>query len=64
MLLPNVIVTIFISAAFVLLASRILIATKDDKMPEDYIDPYINHSNAQHDRDGMVPDSFVVSHRT
>ncbi|KAG0036432.1 hypothetical protein BGZ82_004201 [Podila clonocystis] len=57
-------VTIFISAAFVLLTSRILIATKDDKMPEDYIDPYINHSNAQHDKDGMVPDSFVVSHRT
>ncbi|KAF9423167.1 hypothetical protein BGZ94_008384 [Podila epigama] len=57
-------VAIFISATFVLLASRIMISTKVENMPEDYIDPYINHSNAQNTKDGMVPDSFVVSHRS
>lgn len=36
----------------------------DEEVPENYIDPYVNHSNAQHNNDGMVPDSFVVSHRT
>ncbi|ORY89848.1 hypothetical protein BCR41DRAFT_331038 [Lobosporangium transversale] len=55
-------VTIFISASFVLLMSRMFM--KDEKVPDDYIDPYVNHSNAQNSTDGMVPDSFVVSHRT
>lgn len=35
-----------------------------EKMPDDYIDPYVNHSNAQNTDDGMVPDTFVVSHRS
>jgi len=35
-----------------------------EKMPEDYIDPYVNHSNANNNTEGMVPDSFVVSHRS
>ncbi|KAF9098572.1 hypothetical protein BGX29_005029 [Mortierella sp. GBA35] len=55
-------VAIFISATFVLLTSRILMST--EKVPDDYIDPYINHSNAQNMDDGLVPDTFVVSHRS
>ncbi|KAF9145953.1 Succinate--CoA ligase [GDP-forming] subunit beta, mitochondrial [Mortierella sp. GBA39] len=47
-------VAIFISATFVLLTSRILMSRKE-KMPDDYIDPYINHSNAQNTDDGMIP---------
>ncbi|GJJ77080.1 hypothetical protein EMPS_09439 [Entomortierella parvispora] len=57
-------VAIFISATFVLLASRLLMSREVDKMPVDYIDPYVNHSNASNNTDGMVPDSFVVSHRS
>ncbi|KAF9960900.1 hypothetical protein BGZ72_005570 [Mortierella alpina] len=57
-------VAIFISATFVLLTSRIFMSSKDEKVPDDYIDPYVNHSNAQNNSDGMVPDTFVVSHRT
>ncbi|KAG9069899.1 hypothetical protein KI688_009224 [Linnemannia hyalina] len=56
-------VAIFISATFVLLTSRIFMSRKE-KMSDDYIDPYINHSNAQNTDDGMVPDTFVVSHRS
>ncbi|KAG9320705.1 hypothetical protein KVV02_008806 [Mortierella alpina] len=52
-------VAIFISATFVLLTSRILMSSKDEKVPDDYIDPYVNHSNAQNNSDGMVPDTFV-----
>ncbi|KAG0311228.1 hypothetical protein BGZ97_011985 [Linnemannia gamsii] len=55
-------VAIFISATFVLLTSRILMSS--EKVPDDYIDPYVNHSNAQNTDDGLVPDSFVVSHRS
>ncbi|KAF9358082.1 hypothetical protein BGX34_009069 [Mortierella sp. NVP85] len=54
--------SIFGAATFVLLATRLFM--KDEDVPEDYIDPYVNHSNAQHNNDGMVPDSFVVSHRS
>ncbi|KAF9438057.1 Succinate--CoA ligase [GDP-forming] subunit beta, mitochondrial [Entomortierella beljakovae] len=50
---------IFITAALILLSSRIYMSTKDEKVPEDYIDPYVNHSNSQNNNDGMVPDSFV-----
>ncbi|CAO3567800.1 unnamed protein product [Mortierella alpina] len=57
-------VAIFISATFVLLTSRIFMSSKAEKVPDDYIDPYVNHSNAQNNSDGMVPDTFVVSHRT
>ncbi|KAG0208720.1 Succinate--CoA ligase [GDP-forming] subunit beta, mitochondrial [Mortierella sp. GBA30] len=42
------------------MASRIMMSSKDEKVPDDYIDPYVNHSNAQNNSDGMVPDSFVV----
>ncbi|KAF9111945.1 hypothetical protein BGX27_004205 [Mortierella sp. AM989] len=55
---------IFVSATFVLLASRMFMSSKDEKVPDDYIDPYVNHANAQNNGDGMVPDSFVVSHRS
>ncbi|KAF9919773.1 hypothetical protein BGZ65_011830, partial [Modicella reniformis] len=55
-------VSIFISATIILLISRIFF--KEEKLPDDYIDPYVNHSNAQNNSDGIVPDSFVVSHRT
>ncbi|KAF9153889.1 Succinate--CoA ligase [GDP-forming] subunit beta, mitochondrial [Linnemannia schmuckeri] len=47
-------VAIFISATFVLLTSRIFMSSKE-KMPDDYIDPYVNHSNAQNTDDGMIP---------
>ncbi|KAF9356210.1 Succinate--CoA ligase [GDP-forming] subunit beta, mitochondrial [Mortierella sp. AD094] len=48
-------VAIFISATFVLLASRIFMSSKDEKVPDDYIDPYVNHANAQNTGDGMFP---------
>ncbi|KAG0046842.1 hypothetical protein BGZ83_007997 [Gryganskiella cystojenkinii] len=57
-------VAIFISATFVLLTSRILMSREPEKMPVDYIDPYVNHSNSNNNTDGMVPDTFVVSHRS
>ncbi|KAG0231783.1 hypothetical protein BGW42_008616 [Actinomortierella wolfii] len=55
---------IFIAAAFVMLASRVAMARKDASEPEDYIDPYVSHANAPTNGDGLVPDSFVVSHRS
>ncbi|KAG0251548.1 Succinate--CoA ligase [GDP-forming] subunit beta, mitochondrial [Mortierella polycephala] len=48
-------VAIFISATFVLLASRIFMSSKDEKEAEDYLDPYVNHANAQNNTDGMFP---------
>ncbi|KAF9168615.1 hypothetical protein DFQ26_004249 [Actinomortierella ambigua] len=55
---------IFIAAAFVMLASRVAMARKDASEPEDYIDPYVSHANAPVNGDGLIPDSFVVSHRS